>query len=59
MNELLAILAQLPTDPEFAALGIQGTGAAILFWCLKRLSRIERSIAVIEDRLKIPTPSAE
>jgi hypothetical protein len=56
MHTLLALLAQIPTDPEAVSLGIQGTGAAVLFWSLKRLGRIERDVAVIKDRMKIQTP---
>lgn len=59
MHTLLALLAQIPLDPEAAALGIQGTGAAMLLWSLKRLGRIERDVAVIKDRMKIQTPNEE
>jgi hypothetical protein len=53
---LADLITQLPTDPETVGLGIQGTGAALLLWTLKRLGRIERDVAVIKDRLKIMTP---
>jgi hypothetical protein len=53
---LADLIAQLPTDSETVGLGIQGTGAALLLWTLKRLGRIERDVAVIKDRLKIMTP---
>lgn len=55
---LAEILAQLAPflDPS---LGIQSLGAGVLLYSLRRLSRIERDIAVIKDRLGIPTRDSD
>lgn len=55
MHEILALIS----DPETAALGIQGGGVGILLWIMKRIARIEKDVAVIKDRLKVNTPDEE
>jgi hypothetical protein len=56
---MLAELLAMISDPETAALGVQGGGVAILLWTMKRIGKIERDVAVIKDRLQVKTTETD
>lgn len=52
------LLAEIATDPSLS-LGVQTVGASVLIYLIKKIGRIERDVAVIKDRLKVPEAGGE